>query len=273
MKVWLSRVWQRLAFWVPGIGLVWAGRATHSTPVLIVGAAALLASILPWPRSAETYRNRAFRIGNRWAEAVREAHRELQQVHERRRRKLASLTVASPSADAHHHLLSLEEDRTSRNRSLVERTQAWIERQAAVERELAMLQAKASNDEQRSYVRLIEEHLFSSKDDYARMVADTELAQCEAIARLEQLHVPPRIATQHTELCHAYRNQFVAWNSYHQAVQASNLDEALRAVADVDATKAVIHSCHTAINYATRSWPISHWRERQGAVDDRRVNS
>jgi hypothetical protein len=272
MTVWLSRVGWRVAFWAPGIVLVWAGRAAHSTPALIAGAAALVISILPWPWGADTYRNRAFRIGNRWGQAVRAAHQELQRAHEQRLRRLASLTVASPFADAHHRLLGLEGGRANRDRSLGERTRAWIERQAAVEHELAMLQAKAEDDEQRAYARLIEEHLLGSKDDYSRMVAETERALCEAIARLERLRVPPRVAAQHTALWHAYRDQFVAWSSYHQAVQASDLDEALRAVADVDAARAVIHGCHIEIDHATRSWPKSHRREGQGAVDDRRVD-
>jgi hypothetical protein len=252
MKMWLRRVGWRLAFWIPGIGLVSAGRAAHATLALIAGAAALLVSVLPWPWSAGTYRNRAFRIGNRWAETVRAAQRILQQANERRRRKLASLTVARSFADAHDRLLDLEDERARKDSSLAERTQLWIERQIALEHDLAALRVRASNDEQHAYVRLIEEHLFGSKDDYRRMTVETERALSKAIVRLEQLYIPPRMAAQHTELCRAYRDQFVAWSSYHQAVQASNLDAALQAVADLDASTAVIHSCNTAIDNTTR---------------------
>jgi hypothetical protein len=256
MTVWLSRVRLRLAIWVPVIGLVWVGRAGHVTPALTAGAAVLLVSVLPWLWTAETYRNRAFRIGNRWAETVDVAHRQFQRAHEQRRRKLVSLTAPNQFAETHDRLLSLEvKPLANKNHPLVERTQKWIERQAGLERDLAALRTRASNGEQNVYVSQIDIHLSDSKNDYARMAAETERALSKAIEQIEHLHIPSKLATQHAELRHAYRDQFVAWNTYHQGVQASNLDAALRAVTDVEAATAAIHRCNAAIDHATRGWP------------------
>ncbi len=205
MTVWLSRVRWRLAIWVPGIGLVWVGRAGHVTPALTVGAAVLLVSVLPWPWTAEKYRNRAFRIGNRWAETVVVAHRQFQRAHEQRRSKLALLTAPNQFADTHDRLLSLEvKPLANKHRPLVERTQKWIERQAGFERDLAALRARASNGERNAYVSQIDIRLSDSKNDYARMAAETERALSKAIEQIEHLHIPSKLATQHAELRHAY---------------------------------------------------------------------
>lgn len=248
MKVWLSRIRWRLAFWIPGIGLFWIGRSAHSTPALLIGFTALLASVLPWPWTAETYRNRLFRIGNRWADTVGVAHRELQQRRRTRTRELAALSVPRTLTDAHGYLLDLENGRDGRDRPLAERTTSWVERTIALERALQSLQATAETEQERTCVQQIHEHLCASEDDYMRMVATTEQALSQALIRLERLHVPLRMNAHHAEICLAYRDHLAAWHSYHQAVLARDLSAALRAVGRLDTTTSALDLCHTAID-------------------------
>jgi hypothetical protein len=178
---------------------------------------------------------------------------------------LASLTAPSSFAETHDYLLSLEVKRgANKNGPLIERTQQWIERQTGFERDLAELRARASDDEQNAYVSQIDIHLSDSKDDYAMMAAETERALSKAIEQIGHLHVPSKLAIQHAELRHAYRDQFVAWNAYHQGVRAADLDAALQAVTDVETATVAMHRCNAAIDNATRGRAKPDRRHRQG---------
>jgi hypothetical protein len=230
----------RIGIWVIGLGVVWVGYRAQSTPLIVVGV--VLASAGYWSRlsPATRYRNRVAAIVNDWQLTLGAARDAFLTERAQHRERLAELPAPAACADGRRRLIALVSEQPGQEGdSTADRSEQGIANQKAVHDELASLRAAARSDEERAYVESAAQLASQLAEGQIRMTAEFERALSEAIARLESLRVPARLADPHRTLSGSLRSEFIGLSAYNRAVQDLDLEAARAAVEQLNRERAV----------------------------------
>ncbi len=230
----------QVGIWLVGLGVVWVGYRANSTPLIVVGI--VLASAGYWSRLGPTtrYRGRVVGVVNDWQRALGAARGEFVAAREQRRERFATAPVPASFADAHRRLLSLmAEPDGPPGASPAETGARGIASRVAAGHELGSLHAAAHSPEEHAYVEYATELLADLAEAHRHMTAEFERALSEAIARLEALRAPSRLAESQRTLAASLRSEFIGLTSYNNAVRDSDAAAAHAAVEQLSLERAV----------------------------------